>query len=32
MLGSYRDWWRLRELIRSWVEFREIVLNSLGAG
>jgi hypothetical protein len=31
MLGSCRDWWRLRELIRSWVEFREIVLKSLGA-
>jgi hypothetical protein len=31
MLGSYLDWWRLRGLIRSWVEFREIVLNHLGA-
>lgn len=31
MLESFRDWWRLRELIRGWVEFREIVVSSLGA-
>jgi hypothetical protein len=31
MLDSFRDWWRLRELIRGWVEFREIVVSSLGA-
>lgn len=31
MLDSFRDWWKLRQLIRGWVEFREIVTGSLGA-
>jgi hypothetical protein len=31
MLDSFRDWWKLRDLIRSWVEFRGIVTDSFGA-
>ncbi|MBM3285856.1 MAG: hypothetical protein FJY88_00675 [Candidatus Eisenbacteria bacterium] len=31
MLESCRHWWRLRNLIRSWIEFREIVTKSLGS-
>ena len=31
MLDSFLDWWRLRELIRSWVAFREVVMGSLGS-